>query len=103
MGDLKRAAVVERTIWDRRSPLFYQTFMDTVRRYGRVREAELMSRYFLSVRNPAVPMKFMPLGLKLMMKGKLSFKFPNFFGKGRLDKIYRKAQAVEELNATVSH
>ena len=30
---------------DKKSPLFYRAFMETVRRYGRVREMELMARY----------------------------------------------------------
>lgn len=75
---------------------FYRTFLDTVRRYGRVREMELMTRYFLAMKNPLLPLGFTPLGLRLMAKGKVAFEVPRFFGPGKLDAIYRK---VEELEA----
>jgi heterodisulfide reductase subunit C len=95
MAALKRAAVSEGLSRDRKSPAFYTSFMDSVRKYGRVREAEMMAVYFMRVRNPAVPMKFTALGIKLMGKGKISPKVPRF-GPGKLDRLFRK---IEELEA----
>jgi heterodisulfide reductase subunit C len=92
---LKWIAVAEGWFKDKRSPVFYKTFMDVVRRYGRVREMELMGRYFLSLKNPITPIGFTPLGIKLMLKGKISPQMPSFSGEGKLDAIFRKVREVE--------
>ena len=96
MAALKRAAVLERRCPDRKSPIFYRAFLDTVRRYGRVREMELMVRYFMGLKNPLVPIGFAPLGVKLLIKGKISPQWPSLSGGGKLEALYRK---VEELEA----
>ncbi|BBO89404.1 4Fe-4S dicluster domain-containing protein [Desulfosarcina ovata] len=54
---------------------FYEQFLATVRRHGRIRELEFMSRYFTTVRNPMVPLRFAPMGLKLIQKGKVELGF----------------------------
>ncbi|NTV43502.1 MAG: heterodisulfide reductase [Syntrophobacteraceae bacterium] len=95
MGDLKRLAVNSGIRLEKRSPAFYRVFLDTVRRYGRVREMEMMGRYFLSIKNPIVPIAFTPLGIKLLLKGKVSPQIPSLFGTGKLDALYRKVQEVE--------
>jgi len=95
IGALKRAAVAEGIFSDKKSPAFYRTFLDTVRRYGRVREMEMMTRYFVSLKNPITPFGFTSLGIKLMVKGKLSPQMPSFFGKRKLDAMYKKVQEVE--------
>jgi len=96
MGALKRLAVAEGRLPEKKSALFYRTFLDNVRRYGRVREMDMMTRYFFSLKNPVTPLGFAPLGVKLMVKGKISAQMPNLFGAGKMDAIYRK---VEELEA----
>jgi heterodisulfide reductase subunit C2 len=96
MAALKRAATAEGIRKEKKSPVFYRSFLKTVRRYGRIREAEMMARYFLGLKSPIVPMSFLPLGIKLMMRGKISPQFPSFAGEGKLDKLFRK---VEELEA----
>lgn len=75
---------------------FNRSFMDTVRRYGRVREMEFMNRYFILMKSPFVPLQFASLGLKLSSKGKISPEMPKLFGEGRFDAMFRK---VEELKA----
>ncbi len=92
---LKQLAVARGTA-EKKGARFYRTFLDTVRRYGRVREMELMTRYFLAMKNPILPLSFTPLGMKLMIKGKISPEMPKLFGPGKLDGIYSK---VEELEA----
>lgn len=96
MAALKRVAVSEGLFADRKSPVFYRTFLDTVRRYGRVREMELMARYFLRLKNPLVPIGFTSLGVRLLFKGKISPRMPSLSPGGKLDALYRK---VEELEA----
>jgi heterodisulfide reductase subunit C len=95
IGALKRLAIAEGRYKEKKSPLFYKTFIITVRRYGRVRELELMTRSFISLKNPVAPFGFTPLGVKLMAKGKISPQMPTFFGPGKLDKIFRKVQELE--------
>jgi len=93
---LKRIASAEAIGIYKDSTNFYQSFIDTVRRYGRIREMEFMNRYFLSMRSPFVPFRFASLGLKLLSKRKVSPEMPKLFGEGRFDALFRK---VEELEA----
>jgi len=95
IGALKRMAVAEGLSVDKKSPLFYRSFLNTVRRYGRVREMEMMTRYFVSLKNPITPIGFAPLGIKLMVKGKISPQMPSLSGKGKLEAIYQKVQELE--------
>lgn len=96
IGALKRMAAAKEIDVHKGSISFYRCFMNTVRRYGRVREMEFINRYFLSMKNPFLPFKFASLGMKLMGKGKVSFEMPKLFGEGRFDAMFRK---VEELEA----
>jgi heterodisulfide reductase subunit C len=93
---LKQLAIA-RGVAEKKGARFYRTFLDAVRRYGRVREMELMARYFLAMKSPILPLSFTPLGIRLMIKGKVSPEMPKLFGPGKLDGIYRK---VEELEAS---
>lgn len=95
MGALKRLAVAEGRSREKKSVRFYRAFLDNVRRYGRVREMDLMTRYFLSLKNPLTPMGFTPLGVKLIARGKISAQMPNLFGAGKMDAIYRKVREME--------
>jgi heterodisulfide reductase subunit C len=97
MSALKRLAAAEGYSRYKQSANFYRAFMATVRRYGRVRELELMNRYFFSMKNPLFPLGFATLGLKLMSKRKVPLlEIPKLSGEGRFDRLFRK---VEELEA----
>ena len=93
---LKRLAALEGHKGFRQSTNMYQTFMDTVRRYGRLREMEFMNRYFLSMKNPFFPLRFAALGIKLMLKRKTPLEMPRLLGAGRFDRLFRKVQDLEE-------
>ena len=95
MGLLKQIAASEGLAPYKQSTRFYKSFMESVRRHGRVREMEFMPLYFLSMTNPLTPIQFTPLGLRLMAKRKISLKIPSK-GNGALDAIFQKAAAVEE-------
>ena len=71
MERLKGIAFARRQKRHRSSRLFYEHFLQSVRHHGRVREMAFMTRYFTAMKNPMAPIKFAPLGLKLMQKGKL--------------------------------
>lgn len=79
----------------RRSTRFYRAFMDNIRQYGRVRETELMARYFLAVRDPRVPMSYTGMGIRLMAKHKLHPHLPGR-GSGRLAPLFDRAAQQQE-------
>jgi heterodisulfide reductase subunit C len=95
IGRLKQIAAREGIDRYKQSTRFYKSFMESVRRHGRVREMEFMTLYFLSMKSPFLPFKFTPLGLRLMGKGKVSLQVPSR-GKRPLEAIFKKAEALEE-------
>lgn len=96
MAALKQIAARQRLSKYKQSTLFYKSFMESVRRHGRVREMEFMTLYFAAMKNPILPLRFTPLGIKLMRKGKVSVQIPSK-GNGTLNTVFKK---VEELEAT---
>ena len=71
MEALKGIAFARRETRHRSSRLFYEKFMQTVRRHGRIREMAFMTSYFTAMKSPPAPLRFAPLGMKLMGKGKM--------------------------------
>ena len=69
--------------------IFYRTFLDNVRTYGRVQESALMTSYFLAMKSPTLPFAFLPLGLRMLGKGKLHG--PSGSQKGRLEGMFKHA------------
>jgi len=77
------------------SAAFYQTFKDSVRRYGRMHESDLMIRFALRT-NPLSLLKMGPLGLRMLMKGKLSLVPPTAIrGAREIAKLYEKVAEME--------
>jgi len=77
---------------------FYQEFIKSVCRHGRVNETEFMSLFFWSMKNPMLPFSYASLGLKLMGKKKVSITDLNFLKKDQnnLNKIFDKVRELEE-------
>jgi heterodisulfide reductase subunit C len=94
MGALKQIAVRENLDPYKQSTRFYKSFMESVRRHGRVREMEFMTLYFISMKNPFKPLQFAPLGMKLMSKGKVAVEIPSK-GSGALAAIFHKVEELE--------
>jgi len=96
MSALKQIAAREKLAPYLQSARFYQSFIDSVRRHGRVREMEFMAFYFLSMslQKPFLPLTFAPLGMKLMAKRKISLEIPSR-GKRPLEAIFRKVEELE--------
>lgn len=71
--------------------------MDTMKRYGRMWELDATIRFFLKNRDFKGTLSFLPLGIKLFMKGKLSL-FPSFnLSTAReVQKIFKKVEEVEK-------
>ncbi|SLM28061.1 HdrD2 [Desulfamplus magnetovallimortis] len=98
MSMLKEVAYKNDVKTFRKSGAFYGSFMESVRRHGRVRESEFMTLYFLEMKNPLLPFDFASLGLKLMSKNKVSFSLPSGAdgrGQGNLDRIFKKVSEIE--------
>jgi heterodisulfide reductase subunit C2 len=97
MSALKQLAARENLESFKSSACFYDGFLESVRRHGRVREMEMMNLYFIAMRNPLLPLKYAGLGIKLMRKRKIPLQLPSK-GTGALDKIFRKVQELEDIS-----
>ncbi|MBL0712194.1 MAG: 4Fe-4S dicluster domain-containing protein [Desulfosarcina sp.] len=99
MHDLKQMAARAHLARYKPSTAFYSHFMNTIRRHGRIRETEFISRYFLTMApsKPLLPLSYTGLGFKLFRKGKMSIEYP-FAAPGArsLEKIFQKVEAMEE-------
>jgi len=95
MGALKQIASRKDLALYRQTTLFCKKFVESVRRHGRVREMEFMTLYFSALKNPIIPLRFAPLGMKLMKKRKVSLEIPSK-GHAPLDAIFRKVKELEE-------
>lgn len=95
IGTLKRLAEREGIQGYKESRYFYRAFMDTVRRYGRTNEVEIMVRYFLTT-NPLLAIGYVPLALAMLRHGKVPLSLPKVAGPGKMDLLFAR---VEELEA----
>lgn len=87
MAELKQIGARLRLKTSKSADLFYRLFLDNVRRYGRVKETELMGRYFWGLKNPVVPIAYAPMGMALIRRGKIRPELPGY-GPGRLDDLF---------------
>ena len=94
MSALKQVAARRALAEYRGSILFYQKFIESVRRHGRVREMEFMTLYFSAMKSPILPFRFAVLGLKLMAKGKVTLQLPSR-GTRPLEGLFEKVQEME--------
>lgn len=74
---------------------FYKSFIQSVRQHGRVHETEFMTMYFAALKNPLIPLRFASLGIKLLLKGKVSM-LPPIRRERPLESIFRKVAELEE-------
>lgn len=95
MSLLKQAASKLKLKQFQRSSLFYDAFLDSVRKHGRVREMEFMTHYFVSLKNPMIPFGYAGLGLKLLAKGKIRPDFGSA-GKKNLNGMFKKVAELEK-------
>ena len=91
---LKQIAARENMPNYRRSTLFYEKFMESVRRHGRVREMEFMTLYFTALKNPFIPLQFATLGMRLMSRGKIGLQLPSK-GTAPLEPLFKKVRELE--------
>ena len=70
MADLRRLALAKGYAQDKEAE-FGQAFAETVQTHGRMYEPELMTRYYLRVLDVVSLLGMVPMGLKMILKGKL--------------------------------
>jgi heterodisulfide reductase subunit C len=95
MDALKQIAARENLAKYRQSTLFYKNFLRSVRRHGRVNEMEFMALYFAALKNPFRPLRFAPLGARLMLKRKVSLAVP-LTARRPLEAIFRNVEDLED-------
>ncbi len=98
MESLKGIAFARREARHRNSRLFYEKFMQTVRHYGRLREMAFMTGYFTAMKSPLAPLRFAPLGMKLMGKGKMEMGFGKSAARP-LDALFDQVAEIERTAA----
>lgn len=96
MSALKRMALAAGIRTEPRVFRFYETFIDTIRRHGRLHELELMALYS-GRSDPVGLISRAPLGLVMWRKGKISLAPTEMERKVDMAAIFRK---VEQLEAT---
>ena len=82
-------------------PIFYQSFMDSVKLWGRVFEAELMGRIAVRTKGFGIGavkelLNEAPLGKELFMKGKLAI-LPHKWSKGGISDVKRIVKNIEKM------
>jgi heterodisulfide reductase subunit C len=88
MASLRRLAV-ERAVPSVRSMAFEQTFLDIVRRDGRMFELEMLLRYKLRS-GPLDMIPQIPVALGMLRHGQLGFTPHRIEGRGELAEIFRR-------------
>lgn len=72
MADLRRMALEKGYAQDKEAE-FGQAFAETLQAHGRLFEPELLMRYYLRVLDFVSLLGMVPLGIKMLLKGKLPF------------------------------
>lgn len=93
VGALKRLARERDTDGGDKNGAFYRAFLDNVHTFGRVQEVDLMLHYFFAMRDVFLPLEYTPLGMKLLLKGKLHTSSTT--QKGKLDALFSKVGQME--------
>jgi len=94
IGTLKRLATKEGVRRFKESSNFYRAFMETVRRYGRSNEVEIMVRYFFTT-NLLLAVDYVPLALAMLRHSKVPLSLPKVAGPGKLDRLFEKVEELE--------
>lgn len=94
MADLRRIAMKKGYVDDKEA-IFGQAFAETVAQNGRLFEPELLTRYYLRALDVGSLLSMVPLGLKMLAKGKLPFVPERIKEPKDLDKIAVVAPAEE--------
>ena len=75
------------------APTMQRTLVNAAKRQGRVHELGLMGRFFLRT-NPLAALKMAPVGLKLLLHGRLPLRAEKIEGTDQLRAIIKEAQTI---------
>jgi heterodisulfide reductase subunit C len=75
------------------APTMQRTLVNAAKRQGRVHELGLMGRFFLRT-NPLAALKMTPVGLKLLLHGRLPLRAEKIEGTDQLRAIIKEAQTI---------
>ena len=90
-----RNVALQKGIKARRGKVYNEGFMDIVRRHGRMYEAELVVRYNL-LTNPLNFVGLVPVGLRMILKGKLRFLPDRPQGRSEVSAIFDRLEGGKE-------
>ena len=81
------------------TPIFYRSFVSSIRDNGRVHEFGIMLKFYLSIlpeliSHPVAAVRMAPLGLKLFLHRRLPLTAARIKGRDDLSKIIRKFREV---------
>jgi heterodisulfide reductase subunit C len=76
-----------------RTPAMHRAFIENIKSNGRVHELGLMRRFFLRT-NPLAAIKMMPVGLRLLLHGRLRLRPEKVRGAEQLRTIVERAQIL---------
>jgi heterodisulfide reductase subunit C len=76
-----------------RTPLMYETFIDSVRNNGRVHEAGIMTRFYMRT-SPLAALKMLPVGLALLSHGRMPLRAKKIEGRRAVRAILDRARAL---------
>ena len=94
MSALKRLALAQGIRTEPSIFRFYESFIDTIRRHGRLHELEMMALYS-GRSNPLAMLSQAPLGLVMLRKGKMQLAPSDMPGKEDIETIFRKVKQLE--------
>lgn len=86
MADLRRLAIEKGYVHDKEAQ-FGQAFAETVQAHGRLYEPELLARYYARVLDLPNLIGMVPIGIKMLLKGKLPFLPDNLKDPDALKKV----------------
>lgn len=95
MQALKRMAIRAGVDRKKNSSRFYQAFLKTVRRTGRMQETEMVTRWLLRT-NPFQGLAFTGMGIALLRRGKMPLVPHTIRGVSQVRAMFRKAGEIEK-------
>lgn len=91
MDALRREALKQGKVTDKKVAVFNESFLSSVKRYGRVHEAELLMRHNLFT---GQLFKDAELGLPMMIRGKVHVLPDRIKGRDEIKKIFNRVQEL---------
>lgn len=96
MADLRRLAIDKGYVYDKEAQ-FGQSFAETVQTHGRLFEPELLARYYARVLDIKSLLGMVPVGIKMLIKGKLPFLPDNIKDQHALEKVQVSASTAPKI------